>query len=168
MLYVLPSLIQYPTLFSPKQTYLVLLIFMVAPHPSLLIILVNYYLRTLHDPVAFIFHLLVTYTLTFLAFSSLIVCIARDPGSVSVDDSDQYSDDQVVSITEALMSTEIDTDGDPTSPARFCRKCWAPKPERAHHCGICGRCVLKMGKLTHQIVMLETQPTRSSLPLACI
>jgi len=27
---------------------------------------------------------------------------------------------------------------------RWCRKCWAPKPERAHHCSTCGRCVLKM------------------------
>ncbi|GAA5876495.1 hypothetical protein JCM3774_003793 [Rhodotorula dairenensis] len=28
--------------------------------------------------------------------------------------------------------------------ARFCRKCNAPKPDRAHHCSACRRCVLKM------------------------
>ncbi|GAA6006738.1 DHHC family palmitoyltransferase [Rhodotorula paludigena] len=28
--------------------------------------------------------------------------------------------------------------------ARFCRKCNIPKPDRAHHCSSCRRCVLKM------------------------
>ncbi|KAJ9443272.1 putative protein S-acyltransferase 15 [Diplonema papillatum] len=28
--------------------------------------------------------------------------------------------------------------------ARFCRTCWQWKPPRAHHCSICGVCVLKM------------------------
>ncbi|KAL8629100.1 hypothetical protein Q9189_005198 [Teloschistes chrysophthalmus] len=28
--------------------------------------------------------------------------------------------------------------------ARFCKKCQARKPDRAHHCSTCGRCVLKM------------------------
>ena len=27
---------------------------------------------------------------------------------------------------------------------RFCDKCKAIKPDRAHHCSVCGRCVLKM------------------------
>ena len=27
---------------------------------------------------------------------------------------------------------------------RFCKKCNVPKPPRAHHCSICGRCVLRM------------------------
>ncbi|OJA14472.1 hypothetical protein AZE42_05286 [Rhizopogon vesiculosus] len=121
-----------------------LVFFMVAPHPSLLIILINYHLRTLHAPITFIIHLLITYALTFLAFSSLIVCLARDPGptSVDIDDSEQDSDDQHMGLTEALMS--MGGDDDFSSPARFCRKCWVPKPDRAHHCSICDRCVLKM------------------------
>jgi palmitoyltransferase ZDHHC2/15/20 len=127
--------------------YPVLVIFMVAPHPSLLIILVNYHLRTLHEPIAFIIHLLITYTLTFLAFSSLIVCVARDPGPISAEISDEDSDHEGMGLTEALMS--IEGDNDPTSAARFCRKCWVPRPERTHHCSICGRCVLKMGKFAH-------------------
>jgi hypothetical protein len=28
----------------------------------------------------------------------------------------------------------------------------APKPERAHHCSLCGRCVLKMGMYAHVFV----------------
>ncbi|RYH17586.1 hypothetical protein EON65_28370 [archaeon] len=27
---------------------------------------------------------------------------------------------------------------------KFCRKCKAFKPKRAHHCSICGRCIVKM------------------------
>ncbi|KAJ1929516.1 palmitoyltransferase for Vac8p [Tieghemiomyces parasiticus] len=27
---------------------------------------------------------------------------------------------------------------------RYCRKCDGPKPDRAHHCSVCGACVLKM------------------------
>ena len=37
----------------------------------------------------------------------------------------------------------------PTHPAgwlRTCSKCNNHKPERAHHCSICGRCVLKMDR----------------------
>jgi palmitoyltransferase len=28
--------------------------------------------------------------------------------------------------------------------SRYCKSCAAPKPPRSHHCGICGKCVLKM------------------------
>ncbi|CAD6576026.1 MAG: palmitoyltransferase for Vac8p [Alectoria sarmentosa] len=31
-----------------------------------------------------------------------------------------------------------------TGESRFCKKCKARKPDRAHHCSTCGRCVLKM------------------------
>ena len=31
-----------------------------------------------------------------------------------------------------------------TGGARFCKKCQVPKPDRAHHCSTCKRCVLKM------------------------
>ncbi|KAM0801909.1 DHHC palmitoyltransferase-domain-containing protein [Usnea florida] len=31
-----------------------------------------------------------------------------------------------------------------TGETRFCKKCQARKPDRAHHCSTCGRCVLKM------------------------
>ncbi len=34
---------------------------------------------------------------------------------------------------------------DPRRP-RFCKRCQAWKPERAHHCSVMGRCVLKMGE----------------------
>jgi len=54
-----------------------------------------------------------------------------------------------MSVTEALLMpattrTADDNDDDFNSPLKWCRKCWAPKPERAHHCSVCKRCVLKM------------------------
>jgi len=122
-----------------------LLVLMVAPHPSWLLVLVNHYLRTLHSSTSFLVHLLVTYTLTFLAFSSLMVCVTCDPGPVSLekvveeDSEDSGRDD--FELREALMAGPDDDD---LSPVKWCRKCWAPKPERTHHCTLCGRCVLKM------------------------
>jgi len=32
---------------------------------------------------------------------------------------------------------------DPKQGRRFCRKCSAWKPDRTHHCSVCGRCILK-------------------------
>ncbi|KAG1742297.1 uncharacterized protein EDB91DRAFT_305286 [Suillus paluster] len=126
-----------------------LLFLMVAPHPSLLIVLVNHYLFTLNKPIVCVIHTLIIYTLEFLAFCSLMVCVARDPGPVHFDASDHDSTDQRedMGLAEALM-TMGNTDDD-CSPEKFCRKCWVPKPERAHHCSICGRCVLKMGEFIH-------------------
>ncbi|CAH8285234.1 unnamed protein product [Eruca vesicaria subsp. sativa] len=43
--------------------------------------------------------------------------------------------------SDPLNSMEFDN----SNPRfRFCRKCNQPKPERCHHCSVCGRCVLKM------------------------
>jgi palmitoyltransferase ZDHHC2/15/20 len=106
--------------------------------------LVNYHLKTLHSPLRFGIHLLVTYTLTFCIFSSIIVCIVRDPGPVAIEEpTRQDDDDGDINLTEALLADEhIDN---LSAPGRFCRKCWTAKPERTHHCSVCGRCVLKMG-----------------------
>ncbi|KAF8964416.1 DHHC palmitoyltransferase-domain-containing protein [Flammula alnicola] len=112
-----------------------------SPHPSLLYVLVDFHLQTLHQPVVFMTHLLVTYTLTFMAFSSLIICLARDPGPANapsrLDGTDREGED--IGLTEALMP-----DNDFSAPEKWCRKCWAPRAERTHHCSICNRCVLKM------------------------
>jgi palmitoyltransferase len=27
---------------------------------------------------------------------------------------------------------------------RYCKKCDKPKPDRSHHCSVCGECILKM------------------------
>ena len=53
------------------------------PHPSLLVVFVNYHYRVHHAPALAAVHILALYTLTFLALSSLIVVLARDPGPVA-------------------------------------------------------------------------------------
>ncbi|KAF8550808.1 zf-DHHC-domain-containing protein [Imleria badia] len=118
---------------------------MIAPHPSWLLVLVNHYLRALHSPSSFLVHLLVSYSLTFLAFCSLIVCVARDPGPVSLPKgvSEEGCEDACEDDLE-LHEALIQDFGDGLNPLKWCRKCWAPKPERTHHCNLCGRCVLKL------------------------
>ncbi|KII86681.1 hypothetical protein PLICRDRAFT_113729 [Plicaturopsis crispa FD-325 SS-3] len=117
-----------------------MIILILAPHPSLLRVLVVHYLQTLNAPVTFMVHLLGTYALTFLAFCSMIVCVARDPGPVTMDKAHDEEDGEM-GLTEALMAPGGD---DYSAPGRWCHKCYAPKPERTHHCSQCGRCVLKM------------------------
>lgn len=92
-----------------------------APHPSLLYVLVDFHLKTLRQPLLFATHLIITYGLTFMAFSSLIVCIARDPGPVTLNASPSANgtSDNEVGLTEALMP-----DTDLSEPGRWCRKCW--------------------------------------------
>jgi hypothetical protein len=122
---------------------MVLLLF--APHPSWLIILIHHHLLTLRSYGWFATHVLISYTLMFLACTSLIVCLARDPGPVSSPE-DAMGDGEETSLAEALMAPVAD---DFNTPNKWCKKCWAAKPERTHHCSICRRCVLKMGTVHH-------------------
>ncbi|KAI0345953.1 zf-DHHC-domain-containing protein [Trametopsis cervina] len=115
-------------------------LFLLAPHPSWLIVLLNYHLRVLRDPWLFARHLAISYTLTFLALCSLITIIVRDPGRPTAHSDEAGGDDEDMHITQALLAGDEDF----ISPGKFCRKCWAPKPPRTHHCKHCGRCVLKM------------------------
>ncbi|KAF9777555.1 DHHC palmitoyltransferase-domain-containing protein [Thelephora terrestris] len=117
----------------------VMVLMLLAPHPSWLIILIHHHLLTLRSYGWFATHLLISYTLMFLACTSLIVCLARDPGPVT--SPKDALDDEETSFAEALMAPVAD---DFNSPEKWCKKCWAAKPERSHHCSICRRCVLKM------------------------
>lgn len=70
----------------------------------------------------FLIHLLVAYTLTFMAFSSLIVCLARDPGPANAPPSrveNANGEEDEMNLTEALMP-----DRDFSAPDKWCRKCW--------------------------------------------
>ena len=102
---------------------------MLAPHPSLLIVLTQYHWKLLQARGWFVTHLVITYTLSFLAFSSLIVILARDPGPVQQEKTSDRAVDEDMDFTQALLSTNED---DMTSPGKWCRKCWAPKPPRTH------------------------------------
>lgn len=119
-----------------------------APHPSLIVIFVNYYYRVHDAPLRGVVHMCIIYLLTFLAFSSLIVVLARDPGPVTGDkgygeEAGGSAEREEESFLEALLAPPEGEEAH--GPGKWCKKCDAPKPERAHHCGSCGRCILKMG-----------------------
>lgn len=95
----------------------------------MLYVLVNYHLRILHAPHRFLLHLCITYALTFLAFSSLIAILIRDPGPVNVEKREQSAQSEDMNVLQALLTSD---DEDIHTPGKWCRKCWAPKPERAH------------------------------------
>ncbi|KAM5536788.1 hypothetical protein V8D89_009506 [Ganoderma adspersum] len=122
---------------------LVAIIMILGPHPSLLIVFVRYHYLVhglIFQP---ILHALAIYTLTFLAFSSLIVVLARDPGPVNDKSQGEDADEgEEEDFMQALLSHPESEEA--YGPGKWCKKCNAPKPERAHHCGTCGRCVLKM------------------------
>jgi hypothetical protein len=135
--------------FLPCLVSTVAVLLLLAPHPSILHVLLNYHYLTRRAPLYFVVHLVIIYGLSFLAFSSLIACVARDPGPVPEAKSEDSHDvsgsgGDEISIEDALLNTPPPSD-DYTQPGRWCRVCWKPKPERAHHCSQCGRCVLKMG-----------------------
>ena len=151
--------VEFPILFFPSSVLTqavirlatVAVLLLLAPHPSILHVLLNYHYLTLRAPLYFVGHLLVIYASSFLAFSSLIACVARDPGPVPDPKSEDVSGGSgggdggdEISIEDALLSSAVPS-GDFAHPARWCRICWKPKPERTHHCSQCGRCVLKMG-----------------------
>ncbi len=112
--------------FLPLSLYILLagtLFLILVPQPSWLWILVDFHLQTLHRPGLFITHLLVSYTLMFMVFSSLLVCLIRDPGPStvpSISDS-ATTEGEEMGLSAALMSD----DDDFTSPNKWCRKCWA-------------------------------------------
>ncbi|KAJ2744771.1 palmitoyltransferase for Vac8p [Coemansia sp. BCRC 34301] len=73
---------------------------------------------------------------------------ADDDSRSSSDSSSDYaySDDESPLNAEQLRRAElvysitVRENGQP----RFCLKCNGPKPDRTHHCSVCGECVLKM------------------------
>ncbi|PVF99097.1 zf-DHHC-domain-containing protein, partial [Serendipita vermifera] len=97
-------------------------------------------------------HAFATTILTLMALSSLAICTFRDPGRPKIDDVDStersYSTrsfgPEGAGEDEELLEEEEEDHNDFNSSRKWCRTCWAPKPDRTHHCSTCGRCVLKM------------------------
>jgi len=69
---------------------------------------------------------------------SYFAAVLTEPGRVPP--GWQPSDD----VEEAGAEDDKARSADPKQGRRFCRKCSAWKPDRTHHCSVCGRCVLKM------------------------
>lgn len=75
---------------------------------------------------------------------SYTVAVFTDPGSTLTprprgNRRHEYSALPVTERSEYTSYTVNSTGG-----SRFCKKCQNPKPDRAHHCSSCKRCVLKM------------------------
>ncbi|KAL4912468.1 Palmitoyltransferase pfa3 [Aspergillus aurantiobrunneus] len=75
---------------------------------------------------------------------SYTFAVFTDPGSPLIDsargtDRHQYSALPITELPEYTPFTVNSAGG-----TRFCKKCQCPKPDRAHHCSTCKRCVLKM------------------------
>lgn len=125
----------------PWTSYLPLcfaVILITVPQISWTILVSRHHFQTLQAPLTGIRHLVSTTILTLLALTSLIICSTRDPGRPRSDD---ISERAVGGEQDALIEQEDDFN----SEKKWCRVCWAPKPERTHHCSTCERCVLRMG-----------------------
>ncbi|OAA53968.1 Zinc finger, DHHC-type, palmitoyltransferase [Niveomyces insectorum RCEF 264] len=81
---------------------------------------------------------------------SYTAAVFTPPGSTT--DHKGYSTLPVFDQRVRNLSTELTSTAASTTPftvksngqLRFCKKCQARKPDRAHHCSTCRRCVLKM------------------------
>lgn len=74
----------------------------------------------------------------FLLNSSYLIAVFTDPGSPATT-RDPYAS-LPTEENMGLASLTVKSTGE----MRFCKKCNCRKPDRAHHCSSCKRCVLKM------------------------
>lgn len=76
--------------------------------------------------------------ITFFAMTvyTYLLTVFTPPGSPS-DNKPGYS---VLPMTEPAPRITVKENGQP----RYCQKCRYIKPDRAHHCSMCKRCILKM------------------------
>ena len=80
--------------------------------------------------------------------------MTTDPGAVPPDamplSEQQKNNNQIIENGE--------NNGDVTKPSRkgkkLCRRCNAYKPKRAHHCSVCGRCIIKMDRKSSLLFLL--------------
>ncbi len=84
------------------------------------------------------FHLVAFNSVCILAMYCHYKAMTTDPGAVPKD---------ALPLTHDMEEQNYEQGLNPQNVERFkkfCRKCRAFKPQRAHHCSICNRCVIKM------------------------
>jgi len=80
--------------------------------------------------------------LIFMLLWSYFAAVLTEPGRVPPGWQPSESDEEGAGEGDDARATA--RAGDPKQGRRFCRKCSAWKPDRTHHCSVCGRCILKM------------------------
>lgn len=70
------------------------------------------------------------------------MAVFTDPGSTA--GSRRRHEYSALPVTETELPEYTAYTVNSTGGSRFCKKCQNPKPDRAHHCSTCKRCVLKM------------------------
>lgn len=79
--------------------------------------------------------------------------MTTDPGSIPPDAEPLPIDDDTSLLDAKNRGMSKSNSGEmealkpkprPRPPKRICRRCKSFKPDRAHHCSICKRCILKM------------------------
>ncbi|KAJ5102134.1 hypothetical protein NUU61_004356 [Penicillium alfredii] len=75
--------------------------------------------------------------------ASYSVAVFTDPGSpLTTRRGNNHHEYSALPVTEHPEFTSYTVSS--TGGSRYCKKCQCPKPDRAHHCSTCKRCVLKM------------------------
>ncbi|KAJ5894658.1 Zinc finger DHHC-type palmitoyltransferase [Penicillium taxi] len=75
--------------------------------------------------------------------ASYTIAVFTDPGSpLSTRHGSDRHNYSALPVSEYPEFTSYTVSS--TGESRFCKKCQCPKPDRAHHCSTCKRCVLKM------------------------
>lgn len=109
--------------------------------PVLVVFLLCFLLLSLYHYIC-----LSAYNPTYLTFLAVHLCFIlilwsytmsfiTDPGSIP--------DDYFVPESEKSISLHINS-SKKIGNGRYCLKCRRPRPLRAHHCSLCGRCILRM------------------------
>ena len=68
-----------------------------------------------------------------------------DDGGGDAEDGYDVHGGDLAAAEDASSSPGVDMD-EMALNGRWCARCRHARPERAHHCGTCGRCILKMGE----------------------
>lgn len=96
-------------------------------------------------------HAIAFMSLTILAMISHFKAMTTNPGVVppdakplSIDDEIEYNNNTAAEREGLIGNNNNNNHSKPTKVRRLCRRCRTFKPQRAHHCSICNRCIIKM------------------------
>jgi DHHC palmitoyltransferase len=99
-----------------------------------------------------LFHTFGFLFVSFMAIASHFYAMTTDPGAVPPDakplslhgGTDDDSAETGLSVRPQEMQSLMDPLPTPPGVKRLCRRCKTFKPQRAHHCSVCQRCIIKM------------------------